>query len=226
MTTDNRFYTYVWRRADSTPYYVGKGRWNRAYRAGSPKDRRLIIVEYYRDEMTAFHHERKLIASFGRIDKGSGVLRNRTDGGDGTSGWIPSKEVKQKIRVANTGRRHSLATRRRLSEVGRGNRNKAGKKCSEASRLLMRERNLGKTIPEEQRRKIGDTLRGRRHSEESIRKQADAQRGRNRGRTGLTNSPEMRHRQSEALRGRKYSPERCRYISEGQRAAFAARAIE
>jgi hypothetical protein len=48
-----------------------------------------------------------LIRFYGRKDLGTGILRNLTDGGEGTSGWIPSEEVRAKMSAANTGKKQS-----------------------------------------------------------------------------------------------------------------------
>jgi len=84
------FYTYLWLREDGTPYYVGKGHDRRAFRKGSPPIERVLIQEFP-DNASALEAEKFLIAYYGRKDLGTGILRNRTDGGDGLS----SEEVKR-----------------------------------------------------------------------------------------------------------------------------------
>ena len=85
------YYTYAYLREDRTPYYVGKGKGTRAYR----KDRvgvkppnnknRILILKKDITEEEAFKHEKYMIAVFGRKDLGTGILHNRTDGGEGSS---------------------------------------------------------------------------------------------------------------------------------------------
>ena len=79
------FYTYMWLREEGTPYYVGKGKDNRAIRKGCPPLDQ-ILIQPHPSEQDAFAAEMFLIAYYGRKDTGTGILRNRTDGGDGTSG--------------------------------------------------------------------------------------------------------------------------------------------
>ncbi len=86
------------------PYYVGKGRGNRAYSKQHsvpvPADRaNIVIVLSGLSENSAFDEERRLIVLYGRIDNGTGCLQNRTDGGEGTSGYpmVHSLEARAKI---------------------------------------------------------------------------------------------------------------------------------
>ena len=76
------FYTYLWLREDGSPYYVGKGTLERAHRKGAPPEERIIVQEWLSEEQ-AFTAEIFLIAFYGRIDLGTGCLRNLTAGGEG-----------------------------------------------------------------------------------------------------------------------------------------------
>jgi len=96
--TDNNFLVYMYMRKDGTPYYVGKGRPNRPYKkrgrpCGTPPKERIVIYQENLDEETAFSLEKELIAKYGRKDVGTGILHNRTEGGEGSSGHRPSKET-------------------------------------------------------------------------------------------------------------------------------------
>jgi hypothetical protein len=75
------YYTYLWLREDGTPYYVGKGCGKRAFeRSGHtclpPKDKNRILLQDFPDETSAFAAEVFLIAHYGRLDLGTGCLRN------------------------------------------------------------------------------------------------------------------------------------------------------
>jgi len=98
-----QYYTYAYLREDGTPYYIGKGQGNRAYvkrygrgRARRPKNlNNIILLKQNLTEEEAFRHEVYMIAVFGRKDLGTGILHNRTDGGDGPSGNIPWNKGKE-----------------------------------------------------------------------------------------------------------------------------------
>ena len=83
-------YVYLWLREDGTPYYVGKGTGRRGFTSvrhsvHRPLNRNRIITQDYDDEKEAFDAERFFIEFYGRLDLGTGCLRNHAEGGLGGS---------------------------------------------------------------------------------------------------------------------------------------------
>lgn len=102
----NEYYTYAYLREDGTPYYIGKGKKYRAHQKRKviktpPKDR-IIILKRNLTEEQAFNHEKYMIFIFGRKDNNTGILRNLTNGGEGTSGADNSKEKNGFYRKSHT----------------------------------------------------------------------------------------------------------------------------
>ncbi len=120
------FYTYMWLREDGTPYYVGKGKDNRAFiqlnhRFAPPSAERIILQEWP-SEQDAFDAETLLIAVYGRKDNGTGILRNLTDGGEGVAGLKCSEE--QRIKLRNSlGLKPSAETLDKLRRAKLGGKN-------------------------------------------------------------------------------------------------------
>lgn len=113
-----------------TPYYIGKGTGNRCYNGHTvhvPRDRKYIVfLESNLTDLGALAIERRLIAWWGRKDLGTGILCNRTDGGDGVTGKKMSQATKDKISKTTKGRpgkkgyQHTNENKAHLSKLFKG----------------------------------------------------------------------------------------------------------
>jgi hypothetical protein len=213
---NNYFYTYAYLREDRTPYYVGKGKGDRVYKKSKndirpPKDEnRIILLKQNLSEEEAFQHEKYMISLFGRKDLGTGILHNRTDGGEGSSGVLQTEEtklkrsnamkgrprpeeVKNKIGEKNKGRIQSQEARDKIGNTHKGNTYWVGRKHTEDSKQKMRDAKLGKS----------SHMKGKSHTEDTKDKISTSKKGKSNGCEGRKYSPETIEKMRQSARNRK-----------------------
>lgn len=112
------FYIYAYLRQDNTPYYIGKGTGRRAWHnhnncnARPPKDKsRIIIMEDNLTEVGALALERFYIRWYGKQCDGTGILKNKSDGGEG--GGINSGNFQKGMIPWNKGKKDVNQSKRK-----------------------------------------------------------------------------------------------------------------
>jgi hypothetical protein len=79
------YYVYAYLNADCAPYYIGKGKNNRAFQKHknviTPPANRIVILENNLSEIGAFAIERQMIRWYGRKFNNTGILENKHEGG-------------------------------------------------------------------------------------------------------------------------------------------------
>jgi len=150
----NNFYTYAYLRKDGTPYYIGKGEGNRAFKKGKgeiqpPRDTsRILFLKTNLAEDEAFKHEVYMIFVLGRKDLGTGILRNRTNGGEGSSGVVRSEETKKRMSEAQIGKPCTEKAKKKISVALSGENNpNYGVFWTEAQKKAQSEKMSGENHP-------------------------------------------------------------------------------
>jgi hypothetical protein len=106
------YYVYAYLRAsNNTPYYIGKGKNKRVFSKhpgiSVPNDKtKIVFLEKNLSNVGACALERRYILWYGRKDLGTGILLNRTEGGDGNTG-TRSKEWCENHSKKMTGKKFS-----------------------------------------------------------------------------------------------------------------------
>lgn len=180
---ENKYYVYGYVRLDTNNYfYIGKGTgkrcfdiWNRSEHFLNILDKVPCAVEILYDNLTedeSFYYEEKTIEdlvfnegysiSIKGIKRNNGQhLVNKCWGGGTNNGYSHSKESKEKLSKAHTGKHLSEETKRKLSEINKGkNHPKYGTKNSEETRMKISQALTGKKFSEERKIRLSESHKG------------------------------------------------------------------
>jgi hypothetical protein len=165
---NNEFYTYChYRLDDNQPFYVGKGKGNRAFSKDSRNKYwhnvvnkhgyKVEFLAYWDDESEAFEHEKMIIKCFKELGY---KLCNLTDGGEGVSGFKFSDATKAKIGAIHKGRQCGDATKAKISAAMLGKQRSDDTKAKVAASMLGNTNRLSKQLSDVAKAKMSATRLG------------------------------------------------------------------
>jgi hypothetical protein len=204
---------YVYRhiRLDKNePFYIGVSNdcdilYKRAYkklgrnkywqRIISKTDYRVDILFDEVDFSFAKEKEMELIKLYGRQNLNNGILCNMTDGGEGTLNMVFSDEHRLKISNANKGRNFSETHKLNLSKSSK-NRSEEAIEVQRQRMICYAKKNIGKTLSDEHKRKIGEKTKGQKRTQE-FRNRLSLRL------TGRKKSDETKKRMSDSKKGKR-----------------------
>ena len=147
------YYLYHHIRLDTNQvFYIGISRHNKRnkYKRAAQKDKRNpiwknivaktdfkyeILLESEDISLIKFK-EIELISLYGKIRENTGCLANITDGGEGTFGYKPTKEIRLKQSKMMKGKKHSEETKQKMraAQLGKVVSTEVGKKISQSKK--------------------------------------------------------------------------------------------
>lgn len=168
------FYTYLWLRESGTPYYVGKGKGiraftNKGHTVKLPKKKEFIMIHPAESEADAFETEVALIWYYGRKDIGTGILRNKTNGGN-CGPTMPGElnpmygKSRPDLVERNKNRVMSSEARTALGERNKSDKMRAIVSAISRTRVGDKNPNFGHHLPVDTRRRISQARKGKHNS--------------------------------------------------------------
>jgi hypothetical protein len=154
------YYVYSYLRSKKSdtgdidsPYYIGKGINERAFikhrNVPLPKDKsKIVILSENMTETDALQAEMLLIRQYGRKDLKTGILHNKTDGGEGLTN--ASDETREKMASKKRGVPRSESAKASVSKGLKGRnvtqitRDKISKKNRNKKRTAQQKKNMSK----------------------------------------------------------------------------------
>jgi hypothetical protein len=154
------FYTYLHRcNDDGQVFYIGKGKQRRAWAASKRSQHwnnvvakhghTVEILAKWKTEAEAFEHEMFLIACF--RDLGAPLV-NRTDGGEGASGYVHTPKTRAQMSVSAKGHAVSIERRAKIRAF------MTGRTLSAEHREKVRQSKLGHVVSAETRAKLSASI--------------------------------------------------------------------
>lgn len=180
------FYVYAYLREDGSPYYIGKGKGRRMFDKRHnvlvPQKHDIIVLERHLTDIGSIALERRYILWYRRLDIGTGILENKTNGGEGLSGHIQTDEHKSKRKLFKPGNKYgqlnkgiefSNEHRKKLSIVNTG-KVMSIESSEKKSKAMIGKPNVnkGKTLPDLWRENMSKSSKGKCKSKEHIQNMA------------------------------------------------------